>query len=286
MLNTLLLNTQTLNSPGVVGAVGVGVSLSFNGYSFQTATVVTNRLARDNGPSRDLAFQRIPRSNGQVLLSHFWTQRIITIRGVLSADTRVELDEAMKEMKTALSVTEGTLIIPDGNNQLVTTASWSNPDVTFDREAHYQNTFVEYQIQFMTSENPFLLEPSYSSSAFFAQTSLDFSEQIDVTGNADIEPVFILIFSAVTDVDHIKITNNTTGESVEADVTLIGGSVVEVSRETLKFIVDGTEVDYDGFFPSLKNGANSFNIEMTKVGGGGSPSATYDLTVKWKNAFI
>jgi phage-related protein len=290
MYNSFLHNTTTYNALPTTDASSETTDPIFNDFTLNEGSVsvpelIASQFSYDNGPLRRISTSAVPRRAGSIILSDYWREKTFRVSGVIDAETKEALDSKIREMKNALAKQDGILEWTDNGERLQAVANWVNPQSSFDRDDAWQLTFCEYSLVFEAYNPPFAQKKTYSAEDWFDQTILSFSESVTTDGNAPMYPVVIMSFSAASSVTKVKFENTTTEEAIQTEtISVSAGDKIKFDSERRKVYHDSgagyVEIDYDGFFPELKNGENTFTITTTGT------SATYSVTVKYKESYL
>lgn len=283
MLNTGVYNSTTLNNLFTLPSLSDKAAIEFNGYSLQSANIITSILLHDSMPERDLATADAPRSDGKIINGDNWRKKTITLSGTLHTTTAAEMVALINTFKKNVSAREGNLDIRDeidSTNYRRYIATAVGTDSMFSARVGTDITRCPFTVTF-EADDPFGKDLTYTSELFESETDLTFTEEIENLGSAPGKPVFILNFSAASSISAINITNNTTGESIQIAESISAGDYVRFDSENQEVTINGVPVtDYAGVFPEMASGVNNFTVTLTGT------SATYDLTVKFFQSYF
>lgn len=279
MLNTFPFNTTPFNGLGVLPAAAPASDLVFNNYQLQTTEIITQILIQDNMPERDFDTVVVPRGDGELITGDFWRKKIVKVKGVIKKDTNAELEAEIDLMKKRLAVGSANLDVTIAGVVRRYIATLINGNSMFDDRKGYHITFCPFEATFVCLV-PFGLSPNYNSSDFLGQNVLTLNEEITNDGSVRAKPVVILNVVAASGVTAITFTNNTRGESIQLTANISAGDYIKFDSETLEVSINNVAQDYDGGFPLLDTGENSFTIDIDGV------SITYDLTVKFRTPYL
>lgn len=271
-----------LTSPSADGLVILtdANAIVFNGYVLQDSEIITNLFDRDNPASKKLVTEEIPRRSGKVVLSDFYSEKIIQLDAVVEAESRSAMDLKLRAMKNALKKTNGWLQFMDAGENMIVKCTWTNR-TAFNRARYYGNTFCVVTLEFEAVDPPFIQSLDFVSQSFFGVTLLNYIEDITVEGNVDeMQPVAIMNVTAADSITNVQFENSTTGQAINVDVSLTAGDILKFDAQTRKVYKNGTKINFNGDFPDLHNGTNSTKIVVTGT------SITYDLTLKYKNFYL
>lgn len=279
MFNTYNYNTTVYNGLGITIPTVSSDKIIFNSYSLQSADIISQILLQDSTPDRDFDTVGVPRGHGQIITGDFWRKKRVKVSGIIKKPTNELLEIELDAMKKALGVGEAYLDITIAGVVRRYKATLVNGSNLFEQRKGYHITVCPFQAEFECS-TPFGESVDYQTIGFLDNSDLAFIEQANNDGTVEAKPVIIVSFSAANSVTAVSFKNNSTGEEIKITQNFVAGDYLRFDSELLSATVNGSEVDYDGAFPSFKTGANNFTLTITGT------SATYDLTVKHKTPFL
>lgn len=255
--------------------------IAFNGLMLQTDAIIANYFDKDNPPRRDIRTAEIPRRSGAVILSDYRRIKKVRLRAVIEAESKSAMDTKLHELKKALKKQNGWLQFYDQGSPVCLRCTWTNENA-FDRARFYNLTFADIDLEFQAFDPPYIQAENYSSTDLFGKTDMTLNEEIVAVGTSDeMRPVAILAFTAADSVTKIKMTNVTTGVSIESEtIAVAAGDIIKFDAENLVVTKNGSEIDWSGDFLNLQSGVNSVKIELTGT------SATYNVTFKHKEFYL
>jgi len=276
-LNDFQLNDQ--NTPVLLTAADYDI-LEFEGYSFQTTTVVSKDIKIDSTPSRDLVTFNIPRDHGGGFIGDYFRARRVRVSGHVKATTAAALQTTLDTMKRSLSIGEGNLYYkPVGGDVRVIKATWSNPEQIFERREYYDITICPFDVEFLALE-PFFHDLEYTSLTNEAVSNLAYNNNIENLGTFQSRAVIVIIFESATAVTGINFENTTNGQAIAVNTAFSSGDVLTIDGEARSVTLNGVEVDYDGIFPNIEYGANNYTITTTGT------AVQYTQTIKFKKSYL
>lgn len=279
LLNTLRLNTQRLRDGGTdeLTAVFDGIA-RFGAFLLDSAGVVASRIVQDSMPDRDFRTFDVPRNDGGGAIGSYWRNKKILIYGVIKKDTNAELEAKIDEMKKYLATQEGNLDIMVNNVARRYVATLTNASNIFSERKHFHVSYCPFSLEFLCL-NPFGQSLNYQADTF-EETSLAYSDEVNNAGTAKAKAVVSVNFSSADTVTVVNWKNTLTGDEIEVSTTFSAGDILEFNTEKKSVTLNGTAIDFDGVFPELEPGLNSFTLTITGT------SATYSLTIKHKTPFL
>ncbi len=266
---------------GLKGFAPAGASsrFEFNGYSLQSTSVLTINVDEDHAPQRNLRSTTKPRTHGRTILNDTQEQKIVSIEGVLKADTAAELDTLIDTFKKNLIGLQGNLDVTNAAGlQKRYIATLINGESMLSRPGNYV-TICPFRLEFACYV-PFSKSISYVAQALFGETSLSKSETVDIDGTFEAEAVLIFILNAVDTVTKITFTNDTRGEAIELEETFAASDVLIIDTEQKTVTRNGAAIDYTGVFHVFSLGSNSYTIDVVGT------SIDYDVTLKHKTTYL
>ncbi len=267
-------------SDGMIDLTDSG-QIAFDGHIL-TNLMCVNIFHPDETANREVSRFDVPRRSGRSILSDFRRQKGISLRGHVSADTKELLDLKIRTIKSYLRKKESWFQYFDGGKEVVAKATWENGDA-FNREEHWKNTFANVSLDFMVADPCFVMDKKALSVSYFDTEALVFNEEFITEGNVDeMLPVFIFVFSSISNPVKITIENLTTDELIEVSISsVVAGDVLKFDSNTYEVRLNGGDpLDYEGFPLQFFEGANSFRVTVD------ADSVKYDLTVKNKNYYL
>ena len=278
MYNTNVFNVTPYNTLFSPSGLAAQDNIVFNGYSLQSSTVSSRIAKHEVNPTRELLRNKIPRNDGMFIVGDFWREKTIRIEGIIRQTSAALLDTEIDNFKKAMAVREGTLDIKNSSGTIRRyQATLVNVDVV-NRE-NYNITFVRFSLSFV-SVDPFGHDVNYSEELFSDKTDLVSNEFISNIGTVRALGIYTLTFSAASGITAVQVSNNTNTELILSTVNISAGDVIVFDGEQRIVTLNGTQIDYSGFFPSLDTGPNSFTITLTGT------SATFTLSMKYLPPYL
>lgn len=281
MLNTTLLNTAPLNSflaPHAITAADYP-DIKFEGTILQSIYIISSIILDNSAPSRDLIKFNIPRQDGLGIVGDYFRERKIKITGYIKQDTAELLEDNIDTIKKGLMIREGNLYRKVNDTVRVIKATLTNPDQMFARREGYHITYCPFDLEF-TSVEPMWHSLDYIANENLAVSILSFSETFDNLGTYKTDAVLTVAITSATAITGIRLTNNTNGDYIEILRSFSGAETLVIDGEEKSITVNGVEVDYNGEFPKLEVGINSYTILATGT------SIDYACTLKAKYAYL
>lgn len=282
-MNTSMLNFAELNTLGST-SVQIDVDfdiLEFDGFSLQPsdASIVTKTIKADSLPSRELSRFNIPRGHGGKFIGDYFRERTIRVEGVLRKSTNTLLEQFMDEFKRRVTKHEGNLDWKVAGEVRRIQATLSQPERMFSKREYYHITVCPFELEFISLE-PFWHDKEYTSATSTDVTSLVLNGSVENLGTFEADMVLVVIVNTATAITGLNLKNTTNSGEIQIDETISAGDVIVIDGENRSVTINGSEVDYDGIFPVLDYGTNTYTI--TSIG----TAISYTPTVKFRKTYL
>ena len=288
MLNRFQFNHSSiqLDQGGLNNAIipvsnfSVDDDIVFNNFGLQNSIYITSDVDI-SAPSRELNFAKLPSMDGEVYNSDYLRRKIITLTGRIFKSTQSALETEIDNFKKAMIKANGNLDISlvTGGTKRRYIATLQNPNSIFAQRKGSDISSAPYVLQFLAHEG--LAEDKTFTNQAFTVNALVFNTALYNTGTYKTPLWLYLINTTVSGITGIKVENLTTGETIEITETVSSGDVVQFDGRDKSVELNSTEVDFDGYFPSLAVGENLMQITYT-----GTSVTTVSATAKTKNRYL
>ena len=281
MLNNSQINSVALNSQkaSVADANSAVDDLVFNGMSLQNANIVTTALKDSSTPSREIVTFKIPRNDGRGYIADYFRDRRIKVTGYITTASVAAMETLIDQMKRRLTKREGVFSRNINGQVRTIKATLDNPDQMFAKREGYHITFCPFELEFMSLE-PMWHDAEYISNSNFGVTNLNFSESIENLGTYKVPAVVVILVEADSAVTALEFKNNTNGDDIKVTTPLVTGDILVIDGENKQVTKNGVVIDYDGIFPDIEYGTNSYSLITTAA------SIQYTVTMKIKQAYL
>ena len=281
MLNNSQINSVALNSQkaSVADANSAVDDLVFNGMSLQNANIVTTALKDSSTPSREIVTFKIPRNDGGGYIADYFRDRRIKVTGYITTASVAAMETLIDQMKRRLTKREGVFSRNINGQVRTIKATLDNPDQMFAKREGYHITFCPFELEFMSLE-PMWHDAEYISNSNFGVTNLNFSESIENLGTYKVPAVVVILVEADSAVTALEFKNNTNGDDIKVTTPLVTGDILVIDGENKQVTKNGVVIDYDGIFPDIEYGTNSYSLITTAA------SIQYTVTMKIKQAYL
>jgi hypothetical protein len=210
---------------------------------------------------------KLSRRDGAKLISSNFSTKDITISGLIKGTTISDLENNIDTLKRNVMVTNATLDMDYAGAYRRYIVDCSA--CTVSRE-HYNVTFVPFEVKFIASDPPFakditaiggseILNDIFSSENI---TSESVSDSFTVEGSAIPKAKVRYKFDAIGDISSIDFINLSTSKQINIATAFTSGDELLIDHDNLNVTLNGEPIEFEGVFPSLKLGSNSFESNM------------------------
>jgi len=245
-------------------------NITFNGQSLQNSYFLTKDIIYRNLPSRTIDIEPHSRRDGFRLIDSYYSEKTITVKGVLSRDTEANLKISLDSMKLLLGVQNGYLDIDDGGITIRYIATVASIDIP---EEHYNITDLPYSITFTCQ--PF--GQTTTSTVLTRTVTTPISSTYTINGSAPNTPIFKWVCNGAPTSPITQIAMLSLYAAYSSIITIpslaldASGDYLEIDIEnmTVKVSHDGgtaTEIDYSGVFPYVGAGSNAYLLYIDCAG--------------------
>jgi hypothetical protein len=231
------------------------VVLTYDGISLQTSTIVTQTIQHESIDNKRQDIQSLGRADGGKIVSVTFGPKLIRLQGTIKGTTQADLETNIDTLKALINRQQKNLDVgyAGGTRRYITSSS----RFTMQRE-HYHLTYAEWEAEFIVSTSPFGRPLDTGT----------FSDTIASTGSSAINHVFVgtarplpiirITVNSQTSLTAISLRNKNTGDIITVRRTFANSDVlvIDTRPEGFTVTVNGTAVDYEGFFPEFVTGAN------------------------------
>ncbi len=260
------------------------MNIQLNNFSFSGDYSVTG-LIHDSGTPQELNIMKISRQDGAKLVSSNFAPKEITISGLIKGDTVTELETNIDTFKKSMMVTSGNLDMDYAGSYRRYKVDCSA--CTISRE-YYHVTFAPFEIKFVCSDPPFakdisavggldVLNDVYSSENI---TSESVKDSFTVEGSAIPKGKIRYKFDQIGDISSIDFINSSTSKQINVSTAFTSGDELLIDHDNLNVTLNGEPVEFEGVFPDLKLGSNSFESNLYLSSG-----TTLDASQTVNNSF-
>lgn len=236
--------------------------ISFNGFVLQGGTQnwlgVTSHDAYSL-PDRDVEIKKLARQHGSVELSNYWEKKTITVEGIIKADTRIELEDRLREFRREMAYAGKNLIIDTFDSKgyywIATCESLS-----ISEEAGRNYKHLEWTAKFVCAD-PFRYAPTDTVEL---PLELENNDEVMITNDGDLSlnPIFTITTESADDI-YLTLFNETTSERIYSTEPLSAGQTLVIDTSKATISKNSVKIDYEGSFPTLQVGPNTISVALT-----------------------
>ena len=255
----------------------MATTITYNSYNLQTSADATKtRLTRDilfrHLPSKNISLKQDSINDGFSITDVTYSQKIITVRGLLISDSVANLRTLRDEFMSGLEPNEKNLDIGYGSGTLRYVASVQSIDCP---EEFWNITQIPFEIVFLAQ--PFGKTTSSTTVDLNSGsniTTTPYNESPSITGTYKCKPTITITVVSETDLTAIKLENTTNLDWVQVARSFAAAEVLVINSEDETIKVDGTSVDFTGVFPRFNPGTNVLRVITTD-------SSSFAITVSF-----
>lgn len=240
------------------------VSITYNGTSLQTSTIVVREIEHESIDSKTLDIESLSLRDGGKLLGVTFKPRVIRIRGEISGTSQANLESNIDTLKQTLNATTKNLDIgyAGGTRRYIADMA----QVTMVRR-HYHITFAEFEAEFIVASSPFGRPLDTTTAEYPTLASVaTYAASFVASGTYRPSPRIIITFTeASTAVTRVRIRNTTTGDSITIDdnTGYANNDQIIVDTDLYEVTLNGVAWDYLGVFPQFERGGNDLRISFS-----------------------
>lgn len=239
-----------------------GTNVVYKSTSVQTANVFVNTIQHETIPKKTMNKYPVVRSHRSKLMPPSYYEREITIKGKIIGTSIDNVNTRADQFKAAMNPVENTgnldIDYASGTRRYVATIVDCQ---VFPADALFGRDFT---LVFVCVDPPWGTDTSSATILnVTSQTTTPISHAITIGGNA-IEQVPVITYTlnsfSGAAFNTIYFKNPISGQEISVARTWVAADVILITPDLLSIKVNGTEVDYDGAFPSYIPGAGTLVI--------------------------
>lgn len=246
----------------------------YNGYILhKTDTCFLSFFGGVNWPTVELQNYNLPNTYGQGNSSSFTRNNTFEVRGTLKAWSYEELTQRKDTMKSILAEQNQYLQANFGGS--IRRQKAFVTDLSFD-EQHYNITFVPFTLSFHLLQG-YWEDVALTSVSFLSNTTTLIEEIVSNSTFLETRPVFNIVFNSASSTTEFSLEMG--DNDIVVNETFATNDVLIIDSDKKSVRLNGNPIDFDGTFPILIRGNNSFQM---------SSNGTYNisLTVNYRKTFI
>lgn len=285
MYNELSYNEGAYNaSPAGAVEAQPTTLLQFDGFDLNSSEGVTSgdriliQNLDDNGPMIDLDKIEIPLGNGMKINSRWRRGKIIEAEGVVFSDTGAGLETFLDTIKKNLRGINLTLDVTKyGVTRRYPKSTLLNMDKLFKGRKGSDVTRCPINVQFLCADVGMSLDYSQTNDEI---TAAEDTIVVETSGSTEPLPIIVVVFSASSGVTTLNIQIDENEQEIEIPYAFTGSEAVVIDCEEETVTVNGVEVEFDGRFPEMFLGTNTFRFTTD------GSSRTFRATIKAKDYYL
>ena len=198
-------------------------------------------------PDREIKTVSLIRNHGSIVVGDRFTKKVIPIYAIIMAPSRQAYEETMDELKYRLSNAQRPLSLVQAGKERIYTATLENMAETFVERG---NSFIT---MYFACYDPFGRDASVTTYISDVYTTATKTFDHVFGGQAASKPLMTLTFSALTGGTNksVFVGNGVSGQGITVTRTWSAGDVLRIDMESQDVRVNGTVVDFTGFFATF-----------------------------------
>lgn len=224
-------------------------------------------------PIVELQNYDLPNTYGKGNSSSFTRNNTFKVRGTLKASSYEELTQRKDTMKNLLAEQNQYLQAIFGG--IIRRQKAFVTDLSFD-EKHYNITFVPFTLSFHLLQG-YWEDVALTSISYLNNTTTLIEEIVSNSTFLETRPVFNIVFNSASATTTFSLEMGDNKIVVNEAFTTNDVLIIDSKERTVR--LNGSPIDFDGTFPILERGNNSFEM---------SSNGTYNisLTINYRKTFI
>lgn len=204
-------------------------------------------------PSRNLNRAKLARADKSLLTSAEYTEKTITITGIVTGDDKNEIESRFETLKGVLQVPEGIVRVEQAGDQVEYTGTMSGMTQQ-DFGKH-----LKFTLSILCS-NPIGRSRTVSTLLTATNTGPSYSHSITVLGSYRASPIIKVTIDSLTGGTNktIQVLNSDTFQGISITRTWTAGEILTVDSFNKIVEVNDVAVDYNGVFPTFFPGLRTF----------------------------
>jgi hypothetical protein len=229
--------------------------LTYNGFDLNSTTVMTDKLTDSGQPDRDVTIFNLSRAPGGVVTDSTFRTKPISISGTILGTSQADIETRIDAFNAAMAVTNKNLDIgyASSTRRYVCTPQ----KVAVNRPVRGTN-WASFEIDFIATEYGKDISAT-SLITTVANTTASYTPSITIGGSAPLQPLLItIVITAATGLVGKTITITTAGGLIlTIRRTWTVGETLVIDEAAYSVKVNGIDVEWSGFFPSLEPSASA-----------------------------
>lgn len=236
-------------------------TISFDSTSLQDTTYQIQEIEHESIDHREINIQRLGRRDGGKIVADVFAPRYIRVRGRIAGSSIDDLEDKIDDLKELLNRKQKNLDIQYASGTRRFIASCASFKIT---RAHYHITFAPFEATFVIGNPPFGQAIDTSTAEFNALTVGTTNSNFTAQGTYKPMPTIKVIVNSETEMTQITFTNNETAQAITVTPTggFTAGDTLLINTDDYTVTLNGTAIDYSGYFPEFVAGGNDFKFTV------------------------
>lgn len=252
------------------------ISPSFNSFSLQSDSVITEEIIHRTPASRKIETQEISKRSGVKLINEDWRAKEIEIKGKIIGDTPDDLRDKVDTFIQNITPLQKSLIIEENRTYTATATEINIPDRS------YNQSICEFGLRFLCAD-PFAVGDLISAGFIVPSGVYTITRTIGISGCVFVEPVITVTISGVapsqdSSLRGLTLTYGATGEAVTYSGVLNYGDAYTFNYENYQVTVSGVQKQFSGIFSEWEVGDQTLTLTT-------SGSNTYRVDISYNKRY-
>ena len=233
-------------------------AVKFNGNEISTVPGVWlyNYNATDL-PQRDIKIHKLARRSLSIITSSEYTQKAIPVMMRVCSGGRQDTEATLTAIKGLLQPQNGELVVEQSGEDFKYTATMNEFNIEWVGSSAY------VVIVFVAS-TPIAESISRNVLTTFNITVPSITGGFTVGGSYLAEPIISLVVNSVTGgTGSMSIFNASTNQGITLTGTFTAGAQIEINSEDYTVTLNGSNIDFEGLFPTFPPGAQRIGYTDT-----------------------
>jgi hypothetical protein len=248
-------------------------NVTFGTYSLIPENgIIVSRVMDLHGPKRFLSILQNANSRGASVLRSVFQEKVIQVDGIIFVDSSSNFTTKLQEFTQQLLRDARDLKIENENGTFQYDGCYVvNSDRMVDTQNPENILHIPFSIQFIAPKG-FCHEIDETNHSDDDITSFPHTDTITIDGTVNPEPAITdIIFTNQTTNTQISVLSIDTGSGQANDGDIL---VIDTANKTVK--MNGTEVEYDGVFPSFNIDDNIYQVTIAGTSNIAEEQTSYD----------
>lgn len=248
--------------------------LTFDSQDLMASPYIVRYVKHDLWPDRNLTRENLAYEQGTVVTNTQYGEKIFEVAGKITGTSQDNLEANVDTFKELMSRKGKNLDIGYGGSTRRYIAYAD--DVKVDRD-FYHLLHAPFSLKFVVPKGVGI-NPSQVTDTNLDITDASYNNTITIVGTAEPKPVITITVDSETDLTVLELTAN--GDKITITQGFTAADVLVIDCENKKVTLNGSEIAYDGIFPSFIIGSNSYTIDAT------STAHQYDLSIAYYKTYL